>query len=127
MKGKTLHALELFHYFITKYREIGYFDLHPAKTRVAFVAQIRFAGVNKIGEDFIQGAMLFDKPYFDHKCFFWIQKIPAARPGGREYFVHYFRLYKKSDLTPKLKKYMHMAYDIGLRKHIKKKPAGNTK
>ena len=96
--------------------------MHPAKTRIAFVAKIRFAGVTKIGKDYIQCSLLFDKLYAE-ECFYQIEKIPAARPGGRGYFANRFRLYKKSDLTPKLKKYMRMAYDIGLRKHVKKKEA----
>lgn len=120
LKGKTPYAVELFHYFVKQYKKSGKFDLHPAKTRIAFVAKIRFAGVTKIGKDYIQCGLLFDKLYAD-ECFSQIEKIPPARTGGREYFVNRFRLYKKSDLTPKLKKYMRMAYDIGLRKHVKKK------
>jgi hypothetical protein len=126
LKGKTPYAVELFHYFVDQYKKIGKFDLHPAKTRLAFVAKIRFAGVTKIGKDYIQCGLLFDRLYND-ECFYQIEKIPPARPGGREYFANRFRLYKKSDLTPKLKKYMRMAYDIGLRKHIKKKASENSK
>ena len=79
MKGKTTSARKLFWYFVKQYQKIGPFDLHPAKTRVAFVAQICFAGVTKMGKDFIQGGLLFTQPYPNNRCFYKIERIPAVQ------------------------------------------------
>ena len=79
LKGKTTSARKLFWYFVKQYQKIGPFDLHPAKTRVAFAAQIRFAGVTKMGKDFIQGGLLFTQPYPNNRCFYKIERIPAVQ------------------------------------------------
>jgi len=114
LKGKSPYATELFYYFVEQYKKIGEFELHPAKTRIAFVADIRFCSITKLGKDFIEGGFLFDKPYHKNKCFYKIYRIPQT-----EYYPHLFRLYSKKNIDAELKKFMKLAYAIGKRKHIK--------
>jgi hypothetical protein len=115
LEGKPAEMIGLFNYFVTTYKKIGPFDLHPAKTRIAFVGKIRFSGVSKIGKDFIEGAFLFVKAYENATCFFRIEHIPTT-----DYYIHRFRLKNKKDINPELKKYMKLAYAVGQRKHLKK-------
>jgi len=116
LEGKSLGAIELFNYFVDSYKKIGPFDLHPAKTRVAFVAKIRFSGVSKIGKDFIDGTFLFVKPFDEASCFYKIERIPTT-----DYYIHHFRLKSKKDINSEFKKYMRLAYAVGQREHLKKK------
>jgi Domain of unknown function (DUF5655) len=115
LEGKSLEAVGLFNHFIKSYKKIGPFDLHPAKTRVALVAKIRFASINKIGKDFIRGRLLFNKPYENAGCFYKIEPLVEIN-----YYVHHFQLRHKEDINNEFKKYMRLAYDIGQRKHINK-------
>ena len=111
LKSKTETAVNLFHHFIQEYKTIGDFELHPVKTRVALLTLMRFASINKIGKDHIDGHLVLVEP-FDVEFFFKVDNL------SNRFFVHHFRLYEKSDVKP-LKKYMKMAYDVGLRKHVK--------
>src|SRR5262245_3508831 len=53
LKGKTARAIALFRHFLSEYRRIGNFELHPVKTRVALLTKMRFCSINRVGEDFI--------------------------------------------------------------------------
>ena len=111
LKSKNEIAVKLFHHFINEYKTIGDFELHPVKTRVALLTLMRFASINKIGKDYVDGHLVLVQP-FDAKCFYKVDNL------SDRFFVHHFRLYEKSDITP-LKKYMKKAYQVGQRKHVK--------
>lgn len=108
LAGKSSHTVELFHYFIKEYKAIGDFVLHPAKSRIAFVAQIRFGYIHRLGKDFVDVVLQFNQPYYDNFCF---HKIA----GGPDSYNHYFRLYSKDDLTDEVKEYMRKALEAGKR------------
>ncbi len=42
LEGRSDMAVDLFHHFLSEYRKMGKFDLHPVKTRVALLTQMRF-------------------------------------------------------------------------------------
>lgn len=114
LAGKTEKATGLFLYFIDTYKQIGDFDLHPAKTRIALVAEMRFCAINRLGKDFLDGHFVFPRRYSDTVCFHKIDQF-----GDRAY-VHHFRLYNKEDITDELNEYMIKAYAVGQRKHLNK-------
>lgn len=49
LSGKTRKAISLFHSLPKKFEQIGNYELHPVKTRVALLTKMRFASVNKLG------------------------------------------------------------------------------
>jgi hypothetical protein len=50
LEGKGVRARELFDRSESLIAACGPYELAPAKTRVAFMARVRFAGVNAISE-----------------------------------------------------------------------------
>jgi hypothetical protein len=40
---------------------------------------------------------------------------------NNRFFVHHFRIYKRSDIDSRFRKYMRLAYDVGERRHIQGK------
>jgi hypothetical protein len=112
LKGKSAQSVKLFHDFISAYRQVGPFELHPVKTRVALLTQMRFCSVNKIAADHIDIHLVLTQLFDDAACFYKIDNL------ANRFFVHHARLYNKEDVTNELKKYMAMAYEVGNRKHV---------
>lgn len=50
LAGKGARAQELFEGFVRLVSNCGSYDVAPAKTRVAFMAAVRFASVNRVGD-----------------------------------------------------------------------------
>lgn len=110
LEGKSEHTKALFHYFIDEYKNLGDFVLHPAKSRIAFAAQIRFGYIHRLGKDFLDVVLTFDKPYNENLCFYRIGEVP-----GGKYYQHYLRLLRKEDLNDEVKMFLKMALDNGNR------------
>jgi len=113
LKGRTERGKELFWYFVNEVSEIGPVALHPVKTRVALMVEVRFAAVNKIGRDFIEGH-LWLKERKDCERFFKIEQLNND-------FIHHFRISDESEIDDEFRQCMKMSYAIGERKHVKKK------
>jgi len=113
LNGKTEKAIELFNYFISEYKKIGEFELHPVKTRVALLTKMRFCSINKIGRDFIDLHFVLTHPYNDNLCFYKIENL------ADRFFIHHLKIFYKKDINSEVKKFMQLAYEIGNRQHIK--------
>jgi hypothetical protein len=107
---------DLFHRFIAEYRKIGDLELHPVKTRVALLTQMRFCSVNKIVPDFIDIHFVLTQPYPDNTCFYRIENL------GNRFFLHHARIYDVTDIDDELRMYMALAYETGERKHVTERP-----
>jgi len=112
LANRTKKALELYNHFISEFKKIGDFELHPAKTRIALNKKMRFASINRLGKDCLDAHLVFIERFDETLCFHKIDEVTKRA------FVHHFRLYRKEDLTDELKKYMKMAYKIGTRQHL---------
>ena len=113
LKGKTEKSLDLFNFFISKYKKIGDFELHPVKTRIALLTKMRFCSVNKIGKDYVDIHFVLTQPYNDPLCFYRVDNL------ANKFFVHHIKIYSRKDLNTALKKYMKLAYNVGNREHVK--------
>ncbi len=113
LEGKSEKATQLFHHFITEYKTIGNFELHPVKTRVALLTLMRFASINKMGPDYLDGHLVLVEEMKDPAIFYRIDNL------NNRFFVHHFRVYKAEDISNTFKKYMAMAYRVGQREHVK--------
>lgn len=112
LKGRSERAIQLYNYFLEEYEKIGPILVHPVKSRIAFMVKIRFSGVYKMGQDYIEGGFLLTEKHPGKKIF-EIEFIPKI------YYVHRFRIYNETDIDDEFKKYMKMAYAVGERRHIK--------
>ena len=103
IKNKSEEAKALYGHFISTYRRLCNFKLHPVKTRVALLAKMRFASVNRLGKHFLDGHLVFHEAYTDTLCFHRVEMI------AKNQYVHHFRLKSKEDITEELKSYMKKA------------------
>ncbi len=115
LSNKPDKSVALFDFFLSEYRKIGPFELHPVKTRVALLTKMRFCSINKIGADHIDIHLVLTSLYEDNTCFYKIDNL------ANRFFVHHARIYDKNDINDELKKYMAMAYEVGNREHITSK------
>lgn len=108
LKGKSEDTIRLFYYIIEEYKKMGDFVLHPARSRIAFAARIRFGYIHRLGRDFVDVVLTFSKPYNENLCFYRIGEVP-----GGKIFQHYLRVYKPEDLNDEVRMYMKKALDSG--------------
>ena len=111
LEGKTPHTLELFHHFISEYKKIGKFEIHPAKSRIGLANKTRFCSINQLGKDFIHIVFQFKRPYSDTLCFIKVGQLP-----GSQAYNHHCRLYNKEDLNAEVRKFMKLAYQEAVKK-----------
>ena len=110
--GKTERGKELFWLLVNEFSKIGRVTLHPVKTRVALMVDVRFAAVNKIGSDFIEGH-LWLKERRHNMRFFKVERLNND-------YIHHFRISDEADIDAEFRRCMQMAFEIGQRKHIKR-------
>ena len=115
MAGKTDKAIALFNHFLSEYKKIGDFELHPVKTRVALLTKMRFCSINKLAKDYIDVHFVLTTPYNNNLCFYRIDNL------ADRFFVHHLKVYSKTDINSEVRKFMKLAYKIGNRKHIEDK------
>jgi hypothetical protein len=115
LAGKSSKSVELFDFFLSAYKKIGPFELHPVKTRVALLTKMRFCSINKIGPNYIDVHLVLTSLFENTLCFHKIDNL------ANRFFVHHFRIYDKNDITDELRKYMAIAYDVGNRLHVTSK------
>ena len=113
LKGKPDRGVELYKYFVEEYRKLGPVIEHAVKTRIALMVQVRFAAVNKIAKDHIDGH-LWLKEHVDSAKFYKVEHL------GVNDHIHRFRLYSESDIDSEFRGHMGLAYQIGQRKHLEK-------
>jgi hypothetical protein len=113
LNRKSDHTLSLYHYFIEEFNKIGEFVLHPARSRIAFAAEVRFGWIHRLGKDFLDVVLTFNEAHQDNLCFYRIGEVP-----GGKYFQHYLRIYRIEDINDEVRKFMKMAMNYGYRRPI---------
>ena len=111
LQGKSELTKELFYAIVRQFREFGEIALHPAKWRIAFAADIRFAYIHRLGKNYVDLVLQFGQSFDDNYCFYKIANIP-----GSQTFNHYVRIERQEDLNEEVKGFMRLAYESGLRK-----------
>ena len=115
LEGKPQRLVQLYNDFIREYRKIGEFTLHPVKTRIALLSKVRFASINKIGNDCLTGHLVLTRRADKKSLFFKIDNLE------NRFFVHHFRLHSIDEIDKTFVECMREAYDYGERKHLKRK------
>lgn len=105
---KSTETVSLFWAFVDAYRQIGRVSIHPTKTMIAIAAKTRIAYVIKLGKNFVDVVLPFERPYTDNLCFRKIAQVP-----GQQQYNHHIRLMQPEDINAEVKKYMKLAYDGG--------------
>jgi Domain of unknown function (DUF5655) len=115
LAGKPSRGVELFWYFLNEYKKIGPITLHPVKTRIAFMVDVRFAAVNRVGKEFLDGHLWLKERVTSPK-FYKIEYL------GHDNYIHRFRIREEGEIDDEFRSFMRMAYEIGQRKHLDKTP-----
>ena len=108
LRGKSSHTIGLFHAFVEEYRKMGHVVLHPSRSRIAFASRVRFGYIHRLGKDFMDVALTFDRPYHENLCFYRIGEVP-----GGKIFQHYLRICNIADLNDEVKGFMRLAMEQG--------------
>lgn len=93
---------DLFDRFAGLVSKCGPVSLAPAKTRVAFLAEVRFASVNKIGDGFLDVHFVLPRS-LESPRFRKVEKL------GR-LFVHHLRLTSPRDFDRELQSWLRASY-----------------
>ena len=102
LAGKGPRAKALFERFERTIAECGPYDVAPAKTRVAFLAQVRFASVNRAGEGGLDVHLVLPRR-IESARFRKVEKL------GKLY-VHHLRLGRLEDFDDELQGWVRAAY-----------------
>jgi len=107
MAGKSAYTVALFWRFADAFQEIGKVTLHPAKSMIGFAAKTRMAYVIRLGKNFVDVVLPFNKVYTENLCFHKIAQVP-----GTQQYNHHLRLTSTEDLNAEVKKFMKLAYSL---------------
>jgi hypothetical protein len=102
LEGKSEIGRDLFRCFVTLIEKCGPFEVAPAKTRVAFMAAVRFASVNRIGNDFIDVHFVLPRA-IDGRRFRKVEHLGKLH-------VHYLRLRDRLDCDRELARWLKQSY-----------------
>lgn len=102
LAGKSDAARGLFDRFVAMIAACGDYLVAPAKTRVAFQARVRFASVNRVGDDAIDVHFVLPRR-IDARRFRKVEKIGNV-------WVHHLRLARVDDFDHELQAWLRAAY-----------------
>lgn len=102
LDGKTDAGRALFERFVALIAACGPYDVAPAKTRVAFLARVRFASVNRVGRDSIDVHFVLPRALASPR-FRRVERV------GKLY-VHHLRLARARDFDRELRAWLRASY-----------------
>lgn len=100
--GKSAHACALFERFVALIAACGEYEVAPARTRVAFLARVRFASVNRVGRDSIDVHFVLPRALTS-------PRFRRVEQLGRLH-VHHLRLTRVEDCDEELAAWLRLSY-----------------
>ena len=104
LAGKPARARKLFGKFVSLIERCGPYLPAPAKTRVAFMAQVRFASVNRVADEAID--VHFVLPYALKSARF--RRLEQVGPCT----VHHLRLRAPGEMDAELQEWLRESYSV---------------
>jgi hypothetical protein len=102
LSGKGEHGRDLFARFVALIEQCGPFEVAPAKTRVAFMAKVRFASVNRVGDGYIDAHFVLPRALRSSR-FRRVEQVGKLH-------VHHLRLDHPRDLDRQLANWLRQSY-----------------
>lgn len=106
LEGKSSRARRLFHGFAGLLRKCGPVTVAPAKTRVAFMVRVRFAGVSRVSERGMTIAFALRRPLKSPR----ISKVVKYNP---RWYGHFMRIVSPRELDEELLGWLRESYRVG--------------
>jgi hypothetical protein len=102
LEGTSEIGRDLFGRLVTLIEKCGPYEVAPAKTRVAFMAAVRFASVNRVGNDFIDVHFVLPRA-IDGLRFRKVEHLGKLH-------VHHLRLRDRLDCDRELARWLRQSY-----------------
>lgn len=109
-RGKPVETRSLFDHFVREYKKIGKVTVRPAKSMIVITTPRKGIAYVVPRKGFIDVTFPFKQAYPDNLCFVKINKVPIGPPQ----FNHYIRLVSPEDVNEEVKKFMKLAYQLGV-------------
>jgi Domain of unknown function (DUF5655) len=103
MEGKGPRARELFERFESLIAACGPYEVAPAKTRVAFMGRVRFAGVERVSERGMSVAFGLPRRLDSPR----IRKVDVYPPS---WYVHHLRISEPDELDSEVLGWLKESY-----------------
>ena len=98
----------------------GEYHISPAKTRIAFMGRVRFAGVTSISERGMTCAFALPRPLKSPR----FAKVEEVAPG---WWVHRLRITEVSQLDRELHEWLKRSYRLmGMQERLRRTPRRNV-
>lgn len=94
LDGKPPKGRALFRKFVKLIAAAGPYDVAPAKTRVAFLTQVRFASVNRVGDGIIDVHLVLPRKV-DSPRFRRVERV-------KKVYVHHLQLQRAEEFDDEL-------------------------
>jgi hypothetical protein len=117
-------AAQFFARFETMIGKCGEYSISPAKTRIAFLGRVRFAGITRLTEDGMECAFALPKPVKSSR----FKKVEEVVPG---WWVHRVHITEVKQLDAELQAWLRESYRLmGMQQRLSarapRKSAGRT-
>lgn len=99
----------MFYRLLNLVRRCGPIEIAPAKTRIAFMVRVRFAGVTNLSDRGMTVGFSLRRPLKNPR----ISKVVKYSP---RWYGHYLRIKSLNDLDKELLKWLCEAYKVGEQK-----------
>jgi hypothetical protein len=107
------HALALFDAFARMIAACGEYDIGPAKTRIAFLAHVRFAGITRIDERGMRCTFALPQPVRSTR----FTRVEEVVPG---WWVHTMFITEVAQLDSEVQEWLRESYRLmGMRERLK--------
>jgi Domain of unknown function (DUF5655) len=103
LEGKGRHGQNLFERFVALIARCGPYDAAPAKTRVAFMAKVRFASVNRVGDDYVDVHFVLPRA-LESPRFRKVEHLGKVH-------VHHLRLRESREFDRELAAWLRQSYE----------------
>jgi hypothetical protein len=120
LAGKGERARELYDAFERLIAACGPYEVAPAKTRVAFMGRVRFAGVSAISERGM--TIAFGMPHRLKSG-----RIRKVERYGKDWYGHYMRITSPEEMDDELQDWLWEAYhQMGMQERLNRDRADST-
>jgi hypothetical protein len=114
-------AKALYHRFEELISRCGPFDVSPAKTRITFLARVRFAGITRLSEGGMTCNFALPYPVEVRQ----LAKVTEAVPG---WWVHELRVTEPAELDARLQGWLRRSYRLmGMQGRLRRRPRRRTR